>query len=164
MEDWKDWLENKMRRGDVCYNYMRAISSCKNRQQFFELCLDVNGMDFLCDMSKSGDLPYDSIKQEYARYINGQYVRKGEDGHGYTSEMWIDEKDREIEVSTTAIMFMRCKNVIVKVPEMSICAIYVDSESKIDIDCPSTSRAYVYCFGDGKAYAMTGKNVDFISM
>ena len=47
---------------------------------------------------------------------------------------------------------------------MSICAIYVDSESKIDIDCPYTSRAYVYCFGDGKAYAMTGKNVDFISM
>ena len=37
MEDWKDWLENKMRRGDVCQDYMRAISSCKNRQQFFEL-------------------------------------------------------------------------------------------------------------------------------
>ena len=47
---------------------------------------------------------------------------------------------------------------------MSICAIYVDSESKIDIDCPSTSRAYVYCFGDGEAFATTRKNVDFISM
>ena len=164
MENWRDWLENKMRRGDVCYNYMCAISSCKNRQQFFELCLDVNGMDFLCEMSKSGDFPYDSIKQEYARYINGQYVRKSEDGHGYTSEMWIDEKDRDIEVSTTAIMMLRCKNVVLRVPEMSLCAIYVDSESKIDIDCPSTSRAYVYCFGNGKAYAMTGKNVDFISM
>ena len=115
-------------------------------------------------MSKSGDLPYDSIKREYARYINGQYVRRGEDGHGYTSEMWIDVKDKDIEVSTTAIMMLRCKNVVLRVPEMSICAIYVDSESKIEIDCPSTSRAYVYCFGDGKAYAMTGKNVDFISM
>ena len=78
--------------------------------------------------------------------------------------MWIYEKDRDIEVSTTAIMLLRCKNVVLRVPEMSICAIYVDCESEIEIDCPSSSRAYVYCFGDGKAYAMAGKNVDFISM
>lgn len=161
MENWRDWLEGKMRRGDVCYNYMHTISSCKNRQQFFELCLDVNGMEFLCEMSaREEGLPYESIKEDFSRYINGQYeARHGDGDVRYTSEMWLGRRGGEIYLINTATLLLDCKDVNIVVPSNFVGILYVDDRSSVSVDCPARSTLYANVYGDGNVLYMGGKNV-----
>ena len=126
---------------------------------------DVKGMDFMGMMSaKEGSLPYDSIKEDFSRYIDGQYVARcmTKDGWSYTGAMYMGLRGKDIEASETCVLILDCKDCVVKIPDYSVNAIYVDSKSRVEIDCPLRSLAYVEVFGKGEAYSMTGKNVKII--
>lgn len=165
MISWKQWLEKEARGGEVCDGYLRKLSEAMCKSDFFDLCLDVNGMDFMGMMSaKEGGLPYDSIKEDFSRYINGQYVARfmTKDGLSYTGAMYMGLRSKDIEASETCVLILDCKDCVVKIPDYSVNAIYVDSKSKVEIDCPLRSVAYVEVFGKGEAYSMTSKNVKII--
>lgn len=166
MEGWKQWLEQKIRDGHVCTGYTRKISEAMCKADFFNLCLDVNGMNFMGLMSATpGGLPYEDIKREFSRYINGQYeatFKNDTDGLYYTSSMYMGMRGEEMTVCNTCTLLLDCRDCVVKIPEFSICCVYVDSKSKIEVKCPLNSIVYVEVFGSGEAYSMTSKNVEII--
>lgn len=161
MINWKQWLSLRMRSGDVCMEYMRHLQESICMTDFFDLCLDVNGMEFLCEMSaKDGGLPYESIKEDFSRYINGQYeARHGDGDVRYTSEMWLGRRGGEIHLTNTATLLLDCKDVNIRVPDNFVGILYVDDRSSVSVDCPARSTLYVNVYGDGNALFMGGKNV-----
>lgn len=165
MSSWVHWLETKMRDGEVCADYMRKISGSMCKKDFFDLCVDVNGMNFLGLMSaKEGGLPYDDIKSDFKGYINGQYEGRFsvDVGESYTGAMYIGIVGKEIDLRTTCTLILDCSFSVVRVPEFYVGVIYVDSKSNVKVECPANSKLYVEVFGDGMALSNTTKNVEII--
>ena len=110
-----EWIKKMVDAGFTCDAYTGKLNSSVSKKDIIDVCLDANGITFLCDMQAKGfPLPYENILREYGAYINGRYkaVYKDENGKQlYTSCMYIGV-DTSIVVDTTVTVLFDCKGVV----------------------------------------------------
>lgn len=148
-----DWLKNEiLANGLLCEEYAERVRKAKSKKQLFEICSDANGVAFLPEMRAKGyPLPYDTIWEDFERYINGRYKPKFESpitGGTYTSAIYCQCNDRkDIVVDTTAACFLQCDNEVWVHP-LHMAKICVDANCHLKIHCPQSSSLVVYYWGD----------------
>ena len=158
---FKEWLNIVLDKGLICERYLPDVDAARSRKQFMDIALDVNGMEFLCDMGAKGyKLPYETMRNEFVAYMNGRYIRsKSSSDGGYTSSMYCSiEMPSEITVNTTLTGLFDCR-CTVYVPEHTVCQVYVDSGSNIQLHVPTTSKCYVEVWNGGGVVSSGGGNV-----
>lgn len=151
-----DWLNNNIiGRGLLCDEYIEKVRSAKSKKQLFEICADSNGVSFLAEMRAKGcPLPYETIWEDFERYINGKY--KPEFEEGYTSSIYCQANDaKDIIVDTTVVCFLSCINEV-HIKPFNITRIVVDQNCVLKIFCPPNTKATIEVYGDGEVYIMEG--------
>ena len=148
--DFKNWLQSVIKSGNLCDVYKDKALDAKSKVALMKLCLDANGCSYLCEMQAKGyPLSYETIEKEFKAYINGRYIGeyKNDKGNGYTSAIYCNVDD--VEVNTTLSVLMGC-NCDVWVGNNAFVKIYADSNTKIALHRPVTSRCFIECWGDAK--------------
>ena len=158
---FKEWLEIVKDKGLICDRYLPIVLSARSRKQYMDVVLDVNGMEFLCDMSLKGDkLPYETICAEFKAYLNGRYIHTKSSASGsYTSSMYCAVKTpSEVTVNTTLTGFFGC-NCYVHVPDNMACQIYVDDGSNIKLHVSPNATCYVSIWKGGNVECDNATNI-----
>ena len=66
-----EWIKKMVDSGFTCDAYTGKLNSSVSKKDIIDVCLDANGITFLCDMQAKGlPLPYENILREYGVYIN----------------------------------------------------------------------------------------------
>ena len=148
---FNDWLIAVKNSGVICERYLPLVDTARSRKQYMDIALDINGMAFLCDMIVLGQgLPYAIMHAEFSPYLNGRYIStKSSTNGGYTSSLYCSiETPSEITANTTLTGIFNCKCNI-NIPSTSVCQIYVDSNSVVDINVADGGRCYVDVWDKG---------------
>ena len=148
--DFRTWLQKVISTGNLCDFYKEKALDATSKLSLMRLCLDANGCSYLCEMQAKGyPLSYETIKREFGAYINGRYIAeyKNDKGNGYTSAIYCNVDD--IEVNTTLTTLMGC-NCDVWVGQNDFVRLYADSNTSIVLHCPPSSRCIIECWGDAK--------------
>lgn len=144
------WLNKLYDSGELCAEYKRMADDSADKRQLVDIAMDANGMKYLCEMrSKGFELPYDFITKNFAPYINGRYTAttRSKNGKGsYTSAIYC-KCEHPVLVETTITTFLGCECDAYIKPN-TIAIIYADSNCKITLHCPKTSRAYLDYWGN----------------
>lgn len=143
-----DWLKTDIIPNNLVCNEVEKVLSAKSKKQIFEIACSGKGIEFLIDMSEKGhQLPYEVIKSEFGKYINGKYkpVIVGSNGTSYTSALFCDTSEDDIIVAdTTALCLLGCSGSLF-VPQNVICQLSIDKNCELEIHCPQNSRAIIEC-------------------
>ena len=145
----KEWISLLCDNNLLCDAYKNKFERSHTKSSIMNLCLDANGISFLCEMSYKGyELPYDVIKREFGRYINGAYVSShvNEVSHvSYTGSIYCCYKD-DIHVNTTCVSLLGCE-CDVYVDEYDYVRIYIDKNSIIRVHCPKSATCQIVTYG-----------------
>lgn len=164
---FQDWISEIIKSGLLCSEYANKVDDAKGKSRLMDLCLDSNGVSFLCEMGAKGmPFPYESILREFKSYINGRYIGRyyNKGGKlGYTSSIYccFSDSDR-IDVQTTLCTILGCKSEVY-ISENDFVKLYVDSNCELAIHCPITSRCIVECWGNAKICdCLDGGRIDVV--
>lgn len=156
------WIKKVISSGNLCNGYEDKVKRAASRKQLMDLCLDANGINYLCEMQAAGyPLPYETICNEFVHYINGKYVAEyyNDNKHGYTSCLYCCY-DGELEVNTTLICLLGCNITNMKIKENAFVKIYCDPNCIVDIDIPNSSRAIIETWGNAQVYFDDKSNIE----
>ena len=148
--EFHEWLNTCIKTGNLCDVYKDKALDAKSKLALMRLALDANGSSYLCEMQAKGyPLSYETICNRFRSYINGRYVAeyKNERGNGYTSAIYCNVDDIEVNTTLTTIMGCKCD---VWVGENDFVRLYVDSNSDIVLHIPKSSRCIIDYWGDAK--------------
>lgn len=152
----QQWIDNAMRSGAVCNDYMRKWEAAKTKAEMFRVICDVNGGEWLFDIDNKGvQLPIESFIEEFYNFINGkQYV---EYPKGYTSKFYcryVGVKD--IVADTTLVYLLDCRDVCVRVPSYSFPKIFLSKTCKyVHITVEKDARVNLIVYGNAQ-YRLEG--------
>lgn len=149
---FKDWLNIILDRGLICERYLPSVGSAQSRKQYMDIALDVNGMEFLCDMRERGyGLPYDVMCDEFKAYLNGRYIHtKNALLRGYTASMYCRvDAPSEITINTTLTGIFGC-SCSIHVPANTYCQLIVDGSSVVNITVGNCGKCYVDLWRGGE--------------
>lgn len=141
----KDWLHEITNAGLLCGSYIDKVNDAKSKKQLIDICFDANGINYLCEMQEKGlPLPYETICNEFAPFINGRYVAeyRNDKSHGYTSKLYCCYNEPEIFVDTTVCTILGYNGTIV-VEKNNYAKIYIDKNCNVTITLEDGSRAIV---------------------
>ena len=158
---FKDWLTLVKDKGLICERYLPMVDAARSRKQYMDAVLDVNGMEFLCDIGVKGyKLPYDVIANEFRAYMNGRYIHAKSSKNGsYTTVMYCSvSMPEEVTVSTTVTGLFNCRCKVF-VPQNRVCQVYVDNESDIELHVAESSKCYVNVWAGGSVVCNGGGDV-----
>lgn len=144
-----EWVRAITDSDNLCAEYHKRLVLAKSTRQIMDIVLDCNGVSFLQEMQKIGlALPYEVITSKFGGLINGKYIAdfKNEKSNGYTSTLYCCFQG-EIEANTTLLSLLGCKATIYVKPN-NVVKIYADKNCDLNIACPSSSKCYVYYWGD----------------
>lgn len=155
-----DWLNNDIiGNGLLCEEYTERVRESISKKQLFEVCADANGVSFLAEMRAKGyPLDYEIIREDFRRYINGNYkpVFKAPLGGEYTSAIYCQTDDVvNIVVDTTLACFLSCINKVYIQP-FNVARLVVDQNSAIKVYCPQNAKAVIEVYGDGEVEIAEG--------
>lgn len=155
-----DWLNNNIiSNGLLCDEYVEKVRNARSKKQLFEVCADANGVTFLAEMREQGNpLSYETIWEDFERYINGKYKPsfESENRGSYTSAIYCQAHfTKDIFVDTTLTLFLSCINEVYIQP-YHVARIVVDQESAIKVHCPKTSKVFIEVYGDGEVEVAEG--------
>lgn len=148
---FKDWLNIVNDKGLICDRYLPAVMSARSRKQYMDAVLDINGMTFLCDMMDAGyGLPYETIKAEFAPYLNGRYIGTNRSASGaYTTSMYCDiNTPSEITVNTSLAGIFGC-SCYIHIPDNTRTRLCVDGGSNIMLTVGKGAKCHIDVWGDG---------------
>ena len=96
------WIESVW--GNVCERYRGMLASAVGRRGLIDVMLTAEGAEFMANQSEWGvGVPYDVLRNEFGRYINGKYVY--EDESGYTSECDVGAGFGVVQLRCTQTVF-----------------------------------------------------------
>lgn len=148
----KKWINRMYASDALCEEYMAKIRNAKSKRQLFDIAVDANGIDYLCEMRDNGHpLPYDVIEGEFKPYLNGRYIAEIPCSIGaYTSALYIGlGKTDEVNMGTTLACFMNCQCVI-RIKDYHAARIVLDENCDVKIICPQSSNLIVECWGNSR--------------
>lgn len=148
-----NWLRGIIESGLLCEEYTELVSKAKGKKALFDIVCDSNGVRFLCEMRAKGfPLDYEVIQEEFGRYINGrckpEYETPLTNGK-YTSALYcgVNNNDVETLVDTTLACFLSCEGVV-RIAPYNVARICLDTNSKIKLIVPPSSKVYVELWGE----------------
>ena len=155
-----NWLKNEiMANGLLCSEYAERVRHAKSKKQLFDICADANGISFLPEMEDKGiPLSYETVWEDFGRYINGKYkpAFSAPLGGEYTSAIYCQANDvKDIVVDTTLACFLSCINKVYIQP-FNVTRLVVDQNSAIKVYCPQNSKAVIEVYGDGEVEVAEG--------
>lgn len=155
-----DWLKNEiMANGLLCSEYAERVRNAKSKKQLFDACADANGVSFLAEMREKGHpLAYETIGEDFSRYINGKYKPSFSTplGGEYTSAIYCQANDvKDIVVDTTLACFLSCINEV-WIQQFNVARIVVDSNCFLKVHCPHNSKAVIEVYGEGEVEIVEG--------
>lgn len=136
-----DWIKKMVEMGFTCDAYTSKLNSSVSKKDIMDICLDANGITFLCDMESKGfPLPYEVILNEYGAYINGRYKAIL---NGYTSSMYCCySDDNKVEVDTTQVLFMGC-NTTIRIKDNDYVMVFADRNCVINVECGNNAKCII---------------------
>ena len=153
------WLNDIINKGLLCEEYTEKVNLAHSKKQIFDICADSNGISFLAEMREKGyPLSYDTIKEEFEKYLNGRYkpMFTTPMGGSYSSSIYCDyDKECDIVVDTTVCSLLSCHNEV-WVQQFNYTRIVLDQECDIKLYCPINARAVVEVYGDAKVEVVEG--------
>lgn len=156
-----DWLNNEIiANGLLCDEYIKKVRCARSKKQLFEICADANGVSFLMEMREKGfPLDYETIWEDFERYINGKYKPEFETDNGsYTSAIYCQANEvKDINVDTTVAAFLSCINEV-HIEPFLVTKLVVDQNCALRVFCPDSSRAYIDVYGEGEVDIIEGKH------
>lgn len=163
--DFKTWLQSVIKSGNLCDVYKDKAMDAKSKVALMKLCLDANGASYLCEMQAKGyPLSYETIKREFGAYINGRYIGeyKNDKGNGYTSSIYCNVDDVEVEIKTTLTTFLGC-TIKIAVQDNDFNKVYLDKNCNVEVYCPKSSRLIIE-YWDGANIKIMGNtnNIELI--
>lgn len=156
-----NWLKNEiMANGLLCSEYAERVRHAKSKKQLFDICADANGVSFLPEMEDKGfPLPYETVWEDFGRYINGKYkpAFSAPLGGEYTSAIYCQAHDvKDIVVDTTLACFLSCINEV-WIQQFNVARIVVDTKCFLKLHCPANSKCVVEIYGDGEVEVVEGE-------
>ena len=136
-----EWIKKMVDAGFTCDAYTGKLNSSVSKKDIIDVCLDANGITFLCDMQAKGfPLPYENILREYGAYINGRYKAEFD---GYSSSMYCCYFEGDnVVVDTTQALFLGC-NVTIKIKRNAYVKLYVDRNCDIKVECGDNAKCII---------------------
>lgn len=155
-----DWLKNEIiGNGLLCAEYAEKVRNAKSKKQLFDICADANGISFIPEMADKGRvLAYETVWEDFGRYINGKYkpVFSTPLGGEYTSAIYCQANDvKDIVVDTTLACFLSCIN-DVWIQQFNVARIVVDENCFLKLHCPANSKCVVEIYGKGEVEVVEG--------
>lgn len=169
----------------LCEEYKLKWKQCKgNKRELMDLALAQQAIPYVVTAIYEGyGLSIGYLKQDFADYINGNYVAIGADGvEGYTSSMWVEYHGDKI-ASEDVNAYIGCDGYL-SIEECKCPTIYVSNLSDIDVMLegyntvrfyvfdksriefrfiPETSSVTVFCY-DPRAKVEVGENLGEIKI
>lgn len=149
MNTFEEWIDEIIRRNELCSAYVDKVNDAVSNKQIFDVVTDSNGMSYLPSMDSKGfGLPKDLITGRFGKFINGRCVveHKTKNQKVYTSAIYCDFYSSISCFETLlTVLWSECT---INVKECHFCRIYIDKNSKVKINCPSTSKAIVHYWGE----------------
>lgn len=149
IKTFEQWINRLNESDELCAEYYGKVRKSVSNKQLVDICLDSNGISYLCEMQAKGiALPYEVITKRFGSFINGRYIseHKNERGNGYSSCIYCCFQGN-IKAETTLITLLGC-NVTVNVNPNHIIQVYADKNTELKICCPETSKAIVHYWGN----------------
>ena len=109
-----NWLKNEiMANGLLCAEYAERVRNAKSKKRLFDIVCDANGVSWLPEMRAKGfPLEYQTIHEEFGRYVNGKCKPEYESpitGGSYSSALYCQYNEvKDIVVDTTLACFLSC--------------------------------------------------------
>ena len=148
VQTFKEWIELLVHEGLLCDAYQEKLKHAHSKASIMDVCLDANGISFLCEMEEKGyGIPHEILKRDFWRYFNGKYIsQRMKNGHPtYSGSIYCDD-DSDSTLCATCTSFLGCvKNVFVK--ENDFVRICADKNSILTVYCPKSSRCLIECYG-----------------
>ena len=159
---FKEWIDKVISSGNLCDEYTNKVYDAKSKKALMDLCLDPNGVKFICEMDEHGiTLPYETIKKEFGAFLNARYVAEytSKNGVSYTSSIYCCYEEDECIVGTTLVTMLGCKTTIV-MNDNDYVKIIADKNCDLTIKCQESTRCSVE-YSDGANISVVGceKNV-----
>lgn len=152
----QEWIDNAMRSGNVCNDYMRKWKAAETKAEKFRVICDINGGEWLFDLDNKGvRLPIDAFTEEYANFINGKQIV--DYPHGYTSKMYCRYVGTEdIVADTTNVYMLDCQDSCVRVPSYSYPSLLLSKTCKdVHITVEKDARVNLIVYGNAQ-YRLEG--------
>jgi hypothetical protein len=133
--EFEKFIRNAKRLG-LCDTYSNKVDNALSKKQQMDIALDSNGVKWMCNATASGwGLTADYLTENYTPFLNGRYVYNG---NGYTSSMYCQSDDVNIETTTAAIIECNGDIQVDRISELHIVNSVVTITGK--------GKAYVYLY------------------
>ena len=140
MSEVSKWIEGVW--GNVCEAYRGKLAAAVGRRGLIDVMLTAEGAEFMANQSEFGvGVPYDLLREEFGRYVNGGYVY--EDERGYTSECYVGSVYGVVTLRCTQTMFLGYVGEV-HIGEGEFRRIVVDAMSEIRLVMGKGSRVRAY--------------------
>lgn len=147
-----DWINEIFNNGLLCAEYKDKVDDAKSNKQLVDIVMDANGMSYLPEMlSKGIPLSYEIIRKRFSSFINGRYVGqiKGKSGHEYTSAIYCKYVGDIDNADMTLLTLLGC-SCVVNVSDNVFIHIYADSNSTVQVNCPTSATAIIEYWGNAE--------------
>ena len=144
-----EFRENARAHG-VCEEYGGRWSGCVTKKELFDLACEVQGTQYLVKaVSEGWGISPKVIADEFPRMINGGYVARIETGEGkYYDSQIVCGYDGPTYVCDTTVCAVIDSHTKIEIAANSVCMLFVDKASAIDIICPNSGRVKVETYSD----------------
>lgn len=137
MNTLQDFFDNAKER-NLCERGAKIWEHCQSKKALMDFCLGSWGMNYVATAICQGwAIDPEVIKEEFAPFINGKYVR---DKDGYTSAIYCCTDD-DIVIKTTSALIIKCGgNINI---EKHVCELQIVN-SCVEISGEGHAIAYLY--------------------
>lgn len=142
------FYKNALTRG-LCGEYKTAWKQCKeDKRKLMDLALLQQSLPYVLTATfQNWGLSVDYLKEEFADYINGNYIGYDVDGvEGYTSSMWVDYHN-DTTASEDVNVYIHCSGDIT-IEESKCPTIYVSNNSDINVLFDGYNSVQFYLFDE----------------
>lgn len=131
---------------NLCTEYNEKWNNATDAKKLIDMALDAKGIEFVAASSNTAwGLSTKFIEKNFPDFCNGKYVSHNK---GYTSEMFVGVKGKEITPKATLALFIEC-DAKISISQYGAHHLYFDKNcSDVEIHIGENAIAEVYVFGD----------------
>lgn len=131
-----------------CVEGIEAFKKCLCRKDFFELVGQPVACGYFLKSIQDGWGPSpQDFESLFRPYINGSHTISFKVGNRkMRSQVWCNSGDISIDDSVRWLILIGCRGVV-KITNWQVVKIFVDRNSRVDIDCDKNSLVYVENYG-----------------
>lgn len=131
----------------ICDGYLGMWDMTRSKRELLDIGSTMQGLGFLArGLSEGWGFTLEEIQSMFRYYINGRYVSNVDREPGsYDSMIWCGFSG-VVHVSTTCAGMFGC-DCTLDIKPWHVCYIFLDKSSRLDIQCPGTSRVMVENYG-----------------